>query len=85
MIVNVGNCRVDLNEVEAISEVTGQYYEEKGLFWKRIHQNWYYTVHMKSGKGILSHCLQEELLEEFKTYYENLLDTWETLKGEDND
>ena len=85
MIVNVGNCKVDLHEVEAISAVTGPYYEEKGLFRKKVHHSWYYTVYMKSGKEIEPHCFQEESLGKFKTYHENLLTTWETLKGEKND
>lgn len=84
MIVDVGNSRVDLHEVEAISDVTGQYYEEKGFCWKKVHQSWYYTVHMKSGKEILSHCFEEESLGKFKTYHKSLLSKWVYLKGEGN-
>lgn len=75
-IINFDNLRLNLEDVEAISDIISSTCKI-GVFWSEIYKQWHYTVHMKSGKEFTTYCFEESEYENFKSYYNNIVDEWE--------
>ena len=78
MIVNYDDVRINLKEIEAISEIKYHELDMRILWIGEIYKYWEYKLYSKSGIVYNNTCEKDEL-ERFKNHHENILDAWETL------
>jgi hypothetical protein len=81
MIVNYNDIRIDLKHIEAISEIKFHEIDGRFMWFGEIYKYWEYRLYSKSGIVYSRCCEYENELENFKMFYENILDTWEAVNA----
>ena len=81
MIVDFDNLKIDLKEVEAITDVMHFTSKEGFSWWAYTLEQWQYTVYMRSGREFTTFCFEESELEKFNEYHDNLVGTWWSVNG----
>lgn len=79
MIIKYDDLKVDLREIEAISAIKHHKIDTRIMGIGEVYEYYSYSLYSKSGLVYKRTCEEDREIPYFKTFYENVVDAWETL------